>query len=104
MLQYIDVKDKRVVVIGGGDTAMDCVRTSVREGAETVKCLYRRDEANMPGTKKEVVNAKEEGVEFVLRLHSKSIKVENNNAPAVELLTSSMSEPDASGKTKSCNQ
>jgi glutamate synthase (NADPH/NADH) small chain len=51
--QYIDVKDKKVVVIGGGDTAMDCVRTSVREGAESVKCLYRRDEANMPGSKKE---------------------------------------------------
>lgn len=97
---YIDVKDKRVVVIGGGDTAMDCVRTSVREGAETVKCLYRRDESNMPGSKKEVVNAKEEGVEFVFNVAPKSIKVENNNATAVELLTTSMSEPDASGRQK----
>uniref|UniRef100_A0A4W5LS03 FAD/NAD(P)-binding domain-containing protein n=1 Tax=Hucho hucho TaxID=62062 RepID=A0A4W5LS03_9TELE len=67
-VNYIDVKDKKVVVIGGGDTAMDCVRTSVREGAESVKCLYRRDEANMPGSKKEVVNAKEEGVEFVFNV------------------------------------
>ena len=99
-VNYIDVKDKRVVVIGGGDTAMDCVRTSVREGAETVKCLYRRDEANMPGSKKEVVNAKEEGVEFVFNVAPKSIKVENNNATAVELLTTSMSEPDASGRQK----
>ena len=57
-VKYIDVKDKKVVVIGGGDTAMDCVRTSVREGAETVKCLYRRDERNMPGSKKEVVMLK----------------------------------------------
>ncbi len=70
---YIDVKDKKVVVIGGGDTAMDCVRTSVREGAKEVKCLYRRDEANMPGSKKEVLNSKEEGVEFVFNVSPKSI-------------------------------
>ncbi len=56
---------KRVVVIGGGDTAMDCVRTAVRQGATSVKCLYRRDRANMPGSQREVQNAEEEGVEFV---------------------------------------
>ena len=56
---------KRVVVIGGGDTAMDCVRTAVRQGAVSVKCLYRRDRANMPGSQREVANAEEEGVEFV---------------------------------------
>ena len=99
-VQYIDVKNKKVVVIGGGDTAMDCVRTSVREGADTVKCLYRRDEANMPGSKKEVVNAKEEGVEFVFNVSPKSIKAENNIAIAVELLETSMSEPDESGRQK----
>ena len=99
-VSYIDVKDKKVVVIGGGDTAMDCVRTSVREGAESVKCLYRRDEANMPGSKKEVVNAKEEGVEFVFNVAPKSIKVEKDLAVAVELLKTSMSEPDASGRQK----
>lgn len=99
-VNYIDVKDKKVVVIGGGDTAMDCVRTSVREGAETVKCLYRRDEKNMPGSKKEVVNAKEEGVEFVFNVSPKSIKVENNLAVSVELLQTSMSEPDESGRQK----
>lgn len=99
-VDYIDVKDKKVVVIGGGDTAMDCVRTSVREGAETVKCLYRRDEKNMPGSKKEVVNAKEEGVEFVFNVSPKSIKVENNLAVSVELLQTSMSEPDESGRQK----
>ena len=99
-VNYIDVKDKRVVVIGGGDTAMDCVRTSVREGAETVKCLYRRDEANMPGSKKEVVNAKEEGVEFVFNVSPKSIKTSNGLATGVELLETMMSEPDTSGRQK----
>ncbi len=61
----LDADGKRVVVIGGGDTAMDCVRTAVRQGAESVKCLYRRDRANMPGSQREVANAEEEGVEFV---------------------------------------
>ena len=99
-VECINVEDKRVVVIGGGDTAMDCVRTSVREGAQTVKCLYRRDEVNMPGSKKEVVNAKEEGVEFVFNVSPKSIKVKDNSAFAVELLETSMSEPDNSGRQK----
>ncbi len=61
----LDASGKRVVVIGGGDTAMDCVRTAVRQGALSVKCLYRRDRANMPGSQREVANAEEEGVEFV---------------------------------------
>jgi glutamate synthase (NADPH/NADH) small chain len=61
----LDAQGKRVVVIGGGDTAMDCVRTAVRQGALSVKCLYRRDRANMPGSQREVANAEEEGVEFV---------------------------------------
>ena len=61
----LNAEGKRVVVIGGGDTAMDCVRTAVRQGADSVKCLYRRDRANMPGSQREVANAEEEGVEFV---------------------------------------
>ena len=61
----LNAKGKRVVVIGGGDTAMDCVRTAIRQGAQSVKCLYRRDRANMPGSQREVQNAEEEGVEFV---------------------------------------
>jgi glutamate synthase (NADPH) small chain len=61
----LNAEGKNVVVIGGGDTAMDCVRTAVRQGAKSVKCLYRRDRANMPGSQREVVNAEEEGVEFV---------------------------------------
>ncbi|KIT15117.1 NAD(P)-dependent oxidoreductase [Jannaschia aquimarina] len=61
----LNADGKRVVVIGGGDTAMDCVRTAIRQGATSVKCLYRRDRANMPGSQREVQNAEEEGVEFV---------------------------------------
>jgi len=61
----LNAAGKRVVVIGGGDTAMDCVRTAVRQGATSVQCLYRRDKANMPGSMREVKNATEEGVEFV---------------------------------------
>lgn len=61
----LNAKGKRVVVIGGGDTAMDCVRTAIRQGATSVKCLYRRDRANMPGSQRETQNAEEEGVEFV---------------------------------------
>ena len=61
----MDAAGRRVVVIGGGDTAMDCVRTAVRQGATSVKCFYRRDRANMPGSQREVANAEEEGVEFV---------------------------------------
>jgi glutamate synthase (NADPH/NADH) small chain len=60
----LNAQGKRVVVIGGGDTAMDCVRTSIRQGATSVKCLYRRDRANMPGSQREVQNAEEEGVQF----------------------------------------
>ena len=61
----LDAAGKKVVVIGGGDTAMDCVRTAVRQGATSVQCLYRRDRSNMPGSQREVANAEEEGVEFV---------------------------------------
>ncbi len=61
----LNAAGKRVVVIGGGDTAMDCVRTAIRQGAQSVKCLYRRDRANMPGSQREVSNAEEEGVEFL---------------------------------------
>jgi glutamate synthase (NADPH/NADH) small chain len=62
---YVNLKGKRVVVLGGGDTAMDCVRTAVRQQAEHVICAYRRDEENMPGSRREVANAREEGVEFL---------------------------------------
>lgn len=97
---FIDVKDKRVVVIGGGDTAMDCVRSSVREGALSVKCLYRRDESNMPGSKKEVVNSKEEGVEFIFNVSPNKIIKEGTSAVGIELLETELSEPDESGRRR----
>lgn len=99
-IEYADVKDKKVIVIGGGDTAMDCVRTSVREGAKSVKCLYRRDEVNMPGSKKEVVNSKEEGVEFVFNVSPNNIITINNKATGIELLKTELSEPDESGRQR----
>jgi len=95
---FVDVKDKNVVVIGGGDTAMDCVRTSVREGAKSIKCLYRRDEANMPGSKKEVQNSKEEGVEFVFNVSPLSI-----DESGVNLIQTAMSEADESGRSSVIN-
>ena len=61
----LNAQEQEVVVIGGGDTAMDCVRTAIRQKAKSVKCLYRRDKENMPGSAREVANAEEEGVEFI---------------------------------------
>ena len=90
---FIDVKEKNVLVIGGGDTAMDCLRTSVREGAKSVKCLYRRDEANMPGSRKEFVNSKEEGVEFIFNVSP--VSIDNDG---INLLKTEMSEADSSGR------
>jgi glutamate synthase (NADPH/NADH) small chain len=92
---YIDVKDKNIVVIGGGDTAMDCVRTAVREDAKSVKCLYRRDEQNMPGSKKEVYNSKEEGVEFIFNVSPVSI---NENGIIVE--KTELTTADETGRRK----
>lgn len=73
-----DVRNKNIVVIGGGDTAMDCVRTSIRAGANSVKCVYRRDEENMPGSDKEVKSAKEEGIEFIFTTAPKHFVADEN--------------------------
>jgi len=75
---YHDLKDKEVVVIGGGDTAMDCVRTAVRQGAKSIFCVYRRDEESMPGSPREVSNAKEEGVDFLFNLSPVSVESDLN--------------------------
>jgi glutamate synthase (NADPH/NADH) small chain len=91
------MEGKRVVVLGGGDTAMDCNRTSIRQGAESVICAYRRDEANMPGSKREVTNAKEEGVEFLWNRQPVGI-VNINGALGVRLVTTTLGEPDAKGR------
>ncbi|GGW97833.1 FAD-dependent oxidoreductase [Alteromonas halophila] len=98
---FVDMKGKRVVVLGGGDTTMDCVRTSIRQGAERVVCAYRRDEQSMPGSRKEVVNAKEEGVEFMFNLQPLDIEVDDEgNACGVRLIRTEMGEPDANGRRR----
>ena len=95
----LNAQGKNVIVIGGGDTAMDCVRTSVRQNAKSVKCLYRRDRENMPGSTREVSNAEEEGVEFVWLSSPKKFegidKVENILVDKIEL-----GDPDESGRRK----
>ena len=95
----LNAEGKNVVVIGGGDTAMDCVRTSVRQKAKSVKCLYRRDRENMPGSAREVGNAIEEGVEFVWLTSPKSF-IGTKQVEAVELNKMKLAEPDSSGRRR----
>ncbi len=92
----LNATGKKVVVIGGGDTAMDCVRTAIRQGAESVKCLYRRDKANMPGSQREVQNAEEEGVEFVWL--SAPAGFEGDAVTGVNVHKMRLGQPDASGR------
>lgn len=96
--EFVDLDGKRVVVLGGGDTAMDCVRTAVRQGAESVMCAYRRDEANMPGSMREVVNAKEEGVEFIWNQQPIEIVGENGSVTGVRIATTELGEADDRGR------
>jgi glutamate synthase (NADPH/NADH) small chain len=93
----LNAEGKHVVVIGGGDTAMDCVRTSVRQGAASVKCLYRRDKANMPGSMREVKNAEEEGVEFVW-LSAPEAFLGDNHVTGVRVQKMRLGMPDATGR------
>ncbi len=93
----LDARGKRVVVIGGGDTAMDCVRTAVRQGAKSVKCLYRRDRQNMPGSQREVSHAEEEGVEFVW-LTAPTAFVGNGAISGVRTVRVHLGVPDSSGR------
>jgi len=93
-----NAKGKSVVVIGGGDTAMDCVRTSVRQGAESVKCLYRRDRANMPGSQRETQNAEEEGVIFEWLSAPKGFTDEAGKVSGVMVQKMRLGQPDASGR------
>jgi glutamate synthase (NADPH/NADH) small chain len=92
----LNAEGKRVVVIGGGDTAMDCVRTAIRQGATSVKCLYRRDKANMPGSQREVQNAEEEGVEFVWRAAPNGF--EGDAVTGVNVQKMRLGQPDATGR------
>ena len=98
---FIDMKDKKVLVLGGGDTTMDCVRTALRQGAPDVTCAYRRDEASMPGSRREVVNAREEGVNFKFNLMPLDIVVdENGQAIGVRMVKTEMGQPDAEGRRR----
>ena len=96
---FIDMKDQRVVVLGGGDTAMDCNRTAVRQDAEEVVCAYRRDEENMPGSRREVANAKEEGVEFLYNRQPIEI-VGDGKVEGVKLVTTQLGAPDNRGRRR----
>ena len=93
----LNTEGKNVIVIGGGDTAMDCVRTAVRQKAKSVKCLYRRDRANMPGSAREVSNAEEEGVEFLWKALPKEFKG-SGLANEVECIEMKLSDPDDDGR------
>jgi glutamate synthase (NADPH/NADH) small chain len=100
-MERFGVLGKRVVVVGGGDTAMDCVRTAVREGAESVTCLYRRDEKNMPGSRKEFLNAVEEGVNFLFKEAPQRIVVDDSGVLAgIDAINTELGEPDASGRQR----
>ncbi len=96
----LDVKGKNVIVVGGGDTAMDCVRTAVRQGAKEVSCLYRRDKHNMPGSKKEFKNARDEGVRFVYNVSPKEIIVNNDNKViGIKMQRTLLGKKDSSGRS-----
>ena len=95
--EYIDFKDKKVVVLGGGDTAMDCNRTAIRQGAKSVTCLYRRDEKNMPGSRREVKNAKEEGVIFNFNIQPIDI-LGNKKVEGIKTVQTMLGEADHNGR------
>ena len=95
----LNTKNKNVVVIGGGDTAMDCVRTSIRQNAKSVKCLYRRDRENMPGSSREVYNAEDEGVEFLWLSNPKEFKG-TDSVKSLIVNKIKLGEPDDSGRRK----
>ena len=94
---FINLKNKRVVILGGGDTAMDCNRTAIRQGAKSVKCLYRRDEENMPGSRREVQNAKEEGVQFEFNIQPIDI-IGKDKVEGVKIVKTQLGEPDQNGR------
>lgn len=96
-VDYINLKGKNVVVLGGGDTAMDCNRTAIRQGANSVSCLYRRDEQNMPGSRREVVNAQEEGVKFEFNTQPIAI-IGNDKVEGVKTIQTKLGVPDQNGR------
>ncbi len=97
---FVHLAGKRVVVLGGGDTAMDCVRTAVRQQATSVTCAYRRDEENMPGSRREVKNAREEGVVFLFNRQPVEIVGDENGVTGVKVVETRLGEPDDSGRRR----
>ena len=95
---HLNAKDRDVVVVGGGDTAMDCVRTAVRQGAKSVTCLYRRDRANMPGSARETAHAEEEGVQFQWLAAPKAVLDHADGVSGVRVARMRLGAPDASGR------
>lgn len=98
--EYINLAGKRVVVLGGGDTAMDCVRTAIRQQADSVICAYRRDEDNMPGSRREVQNAKEEGVHFLFNVQPIEIIEYFGHTGGIKLVETELGEPDKDGRRR----
>jgi glutamate synthase (NADPH/NADH) small chain len=96
---FINFENKNVVVLGGGDTAMDCVRTAIRQSAKSVICAYRRDEENMPGSKREVSNAKDEGIQFLFNRQPVEI-VGDAHATGIKMVSTRLGEPDQQGRRK----
>jgi len=97
--EFISVEGKKVVVLGGGDTAMDCNRTSIRQGADSVACVYRRDEENMPGSRREVANAKEEGVRFQFNRQPIEV-VGKGSVEGIKVVSTRLGEPDENGRRR----
>jgi glutamate synthase (NADPH/NADH) small chain len=93
----VSMRGKRVVVLGGGDTGMDCNRTAIRQGAQSVTCTYRRDEQNMPGSRRDYKNSKEEGVEFLFNAQPVEI-VGSDVVAGVKLIETRLGKPDARGR------
>jgi glutamate synthase (NADPH/NADH) small chain len=98
--RYIDMSNQRVVVLGGGDTAMDCVRTSIRQQAARVTCVYRRDEENMPGSRREVYNAKEEGIRFLWNRQPVEIVGKKGKVSGVQVVQTRLGAPDERGRSR----
>ena len=96
---YVNLEGKKVVVLGGGDTAMDCNRTAIRQGAASVQCAYRRDEENMPGSRREVNNAREEGVEFLWNRQPIEV-VGDGKVEGIKVVTTALGEPDERGRRR----
>ncbi|WP_263082095.1 FAD-dependent oxidoreductase [Endozoicomonas sp. Mp262] len=97
--EFINLKGKNVIVLGGGDTAMDCNRTAIRQGAASVHCVYRRDEENMPGSHREVENARQEGVDFLFNRQPVEI-LGSDSVEGIRVVTTRMGEPDENGRRR----